>query len=206
VSDVGFAKLWGRNPARPYFATLTAELHRAGPAANLWDTRLPPNITTALVADSRVSPVLRLARIPFALQAPGSEPQMVDPTGRLRPATFVAWSQAPSTGCDLILRGATSVTLPLRTTFDQQLVEGKWFARIGYLTDHETRLQVELIDVAGRVVPMPEPAAAWPAGLATMYYGPAATIRATSVRLRTTDPATNLCLSTVDIGLPKVKE
>jgi len=124
----------------------------------------------------------------------------------LRPATFSAWSQAPSTSCDLTLRGATSVTPPLRSTLDQPLAEGTWFARIGYLTNRETRLQVELIDVEGRVVPMPEPAAAWPAGLATMYYGPAATIRATSVRLRTTDPATNLCLSTVDIGVPQVSE
>jgi hypothetical protein len=209
VSDVGFARLWGENPARPYFMTLTAELDRAGPSVNVWDTPMPSNIMTVLVADRRLSPVLRMAKIPVTVQGPGSEPYLVDSTGRLRPSTFTASSYAvpPRTGdnfCELLMHGADSVTLPLRSTLNQPLTESASFARIGYWSNRETRLLVELVDESGRAVSMSAPDAAWPAGLATMYFGPAQHLRADAVRIRSTDPATNVCVGKIEIGLPQV--
>jgi hypothetical protein len=210
VSDAAFAHSWDNNPARPYFATLTAELDQAGPAVNLWDTMMPPNVTTGIAADQRLSPVLRAARIPVNIQASGSEPYVIDQTGRLRPATFRTWSTAvpPPTEdkfCDLLMHGVGSVTLPLRSTLDGPPAESRWFARIGYFSNRETRLEVELIDAAGRELPMPVPSAAWPAGVSTMYFGPTAVIRAEAVRLRSTDPATNVCVGNVAIGLPEAE-
>jgi energy-converting hydrogenase Eha subunit A len=204
VSDVGFAKLWGKNPAKSYFDTVAADLDDAGPSVNLWDTSMPGSISTGLAADSRLSSVLRTAGIPFQLQGPASDPYIVDQSGHLRRAELGVWSRATAPPhCGLVLRGATSITLPLKSILPQT-GEANWFAKIGYLTGREFRLQVELIDAAGKVAVMPEPATAWPANFATMYFGPSDRIRATSVRLRTTDPSTNLCVGTIDIGLPKV--
>ncbi|TDO50070.1 hypothetical protein EV643_105301 [Kribbella sp. VKM Ac-2527] len=209
ISDTGFASLWGKNPARPYFDTVRAELDKAGPSVNLWDTPMPGNITTVLAADSRLSPVLRMAGIPFRLQGPGSDPYIVDNTGKLRTAELAVWSRAvlPKTGnplCgSLVMRGVDEVTLPLESTLPE-FSEGGWFARVGYLSVREPRLRLEFLDDNGRVVAMPEPPDAWPANLGTMYLGPAPKLLATSVRLRTSDPDTNLCVGSIDIGLPKV--
>ena len=203
VSDVGFAKLWGKNAARPYFENVRADLEEAGPTVNLWDVNLPPGVTTGLAADSRLSPVLRTAGIPFLLQGPGSDPLLVDESGRLRPAELSVWSRAtPPANCGMTMRGAATVVLPLKSTLPT-VSDARWFARIGYLSSTESRLRVELLDDNGKAVTMPEPAEAWPANVATMYFGPSDQIRATSVRLSTTDPSTNLCIGGIEIGIPK---
>lgn len=207
VSDTGFAKYWGNNPSRPYFDTVTTELDRAGPSVNLWDTRMPGNVSSILAEHSQLSSVLRVAGIPFRLQGPGSEPYIVDDTGRLRPATLPVWARAVlprenDSFCNLPMRGATSVTMPLRST-QPELPESHWFAKLGYFADREFPLRVELLDASGRAVRMPEPPP-WPTGVGTMYYGPSERLLASSVRLTTTDPATNLCVVDVEIGLPQV--
>ena len=203
VSDVGFAKLWGKNAARPYFENVRADLAEAGPTVNLWDVMMPSGVTTGLAADSRLSPVLRMAGIPFLLQGAGSDPLIVDESGRLRPAQLSIWSRAtPPASCGMTLHGAQTVTLPLKSTLPE-FSDARWYARIGYLSSTESRLRVELLDDNGKVVVMPEPAEAWPANLATMYFGPSDQIRATSVRLSTTDPSTNLCIGGIDIGIPE---
>ncbi|TWD83715.1 hypothetical protein FB561_4884 [Kribbella amoyensis] len=209
VSDVRFASLWGHNPSREYFATVRAELDKAGPAVNLWDVTMPGNVTTVFAADARLSPVLRMTGIPFRLQAAGSEPYLVDDTGRLRTADLAVWSRAvtPSTGnkiCGgLPINGTVTTTLPLRSTA-AVAAGANWFARIGYFSPHEVELEVELVDGSGRVVAMPRPPEAWPAGVGTMYFGASERTVATAVRLRTTDPRTTLCLAQIDVGLPKV--
>jgi hypothetical protein len=160
-----------------------------------------------------LSPVLRLAGIPFQLQAPGSEPYLIDDSGKLRPANLAIWSRAvlppkPKNPNDIcgegpLLSGATTLTLPLRATLSDT-GGANWFARIGYLSNQESHIQVELIDAKGKAVPLPASADSWPAGLATRYLGPSERIVATSVRLTTTDPGTNVCVATIEIGLPQV--
>lgn len=208
VSDARFARLWGDNPAGPYFATLTAELEKAGPGVNVWDTQLPSSIVTVLATNSRLSPVLQMARIPVSIQAPGSEPYLVDPTGRLQLASFVIWSRAtpPKTGdkfCDLPLRGENSVTLPLKPAGDT-LTSARWFARIGYFSNRENKVEVELVGQDGRTVQLPSSARTWPAGVTSMTVGPAFPLTATAIRLRSTDPETNVCVGDVAVGLPQV--
>jgi hypothetical protein len=204
VSDVGFAKLWGKNPASEYFANLTADLEKAGPSVNLWDTQLPPGITTALSPDSRVSPVLRMAGIPFQLQGPGSDPLKVDTDGHVRPAELKVWTRwnAPP-ACGLAMHGVQTITLPLKPLLDEY-PEANWFIKVGYAAPTEPRMEVDLLDAEGRVVALPAPQAKWPANLGTMYFGPSQLIRATSIRLRTTDPSASLCVGNVDVGLPEV--
>lgn len=204
VSDVGFAKLWGKNPASQYFANLTADLEKAGPAVNLWDTNMPPGVTTALSSDSRVSPVLRMAGIPFQLQGPGSAPLKVDADGHVRPAELVVWTRwtAPP-ACGTAMKPDATLTLPLKPLL-KDYPEANWYLRLGYASPGEPQVEVDLLDASGRVVALPAPAGKWPANLGTMYFGPSQLIRATSVRLRTTESSASLCVGDIDVGLPEV--
>ncbi len=204
VSDAGFAREWGNNPAKAYFATVTAELDRAGPNVNLWDTPMPPSIATALMADIRLSPVLRMARIPFQLQAPTSEPLLVDDTGHLRRSQLAVWSRGAPTSqansfCNLLVRGTDPVTVPLVPT-QPGVATAAWFVKAAYFSNRENTVAIELLDADGNVAALP--AADWPAGAGNMYFGPSPRITATQLRLRSSDPATNLCVENLEIGLP----
>ncbi|GAA1514278.1 hypothetical protein [Kribbella lupini] len=211
VSLATFAQTWDDNPSRPYFTTLRAELESAGPAVNLWDTRLPESLSIALSADPRISPVLRTAGIPFQLQSSASEPRMVDDTGRIRPAHLSAWAKdvipPKEKGiCSVVLQGAETMTFPLRATTAEHPT-ANWFVKIGYLSSREDTVAVELVGTDGRAVAVPPAArAAWPAGLANSYLGPAPMTDLAAVRIRTTDPRTNLCIGNIEIGLPQVSE
>jgi hypothetical protein len=203
VSDVGFAQLWGRNPSRAYFDNLTADLENAGPSVNLWDVSMPSTVSTILSEDRRLSPVLRTAGIPFRLQGPGGIPYTVSETGHLQPATLVVWAKADLPGdCLVTLHGTTPLERPLQTILDG---EGRWFAKLAYASGSEVRVLAELIDADGKVVPLPVQSAPWPGGgVANMYFGPSAPIRAIAVRLRATDPAATVCLGgSFELGLPK---
>ncbi|QNE22312.1 hypothetical protein F1D05_35965 [Kribbella qitaiheensis] len=207
VSDAGFAKVWADNPTRPYFDHVTADLRQAGPSVNLWDSPMPSGVVTLLSPDHRLSHVLRMLGVPFRLQGPGSDPYLLDDKGQLKPSHLAVWSRAevPEKKGDctgLLLSGSRSVTLPLRST-RPEFIEAEWFVKVGYYANDETRLRLELLDDAGRSVALPDPADAWPAGIAGMYFGPSARIRATSIRLSTTDQP-NLCVTGVEIGLPVV--
>jgi hypothetical protein len=208
VSDANFAKAWDDNPSRPYFDNVTAELDKAGPSVNLWDSPMPADVVTLLSPDRRLSPVLRMLGVPFRLQGPGSDPYFVDETGHLKPSHLAVWSRAGAPKknpiCDMPMSGAASLTFPLRPT-QSELIEAEWFVKAGYFADHESRLLIELLDASGRTVALPEPAASWPASNgSSMYFGPSARILATSIRLTTTDPKTNLCITDLEIGLPVV--
>lgn len=205
VSDVGFAGPWGRNPAKDYFATVTAELDRTGPNVNLWDTSMPQPMGTALMSDPRLSPVLRMAGEQFRLQAAGSEPLLVDDTGHIRPAQFPVWSRGepPTRGnsfCNLLVHGTEPLTIRLTPT-QNEIATAEWFVKAGYFSNRENQVSVELLDADGNVAALP--AAGWPAGVGSMYLGPSHRIRATEVRLRSSDPATNLCVENLEIGLPR---
>ncbi|TCO51675.1 hypothetical protein EV646_101668 [Kribbella antiqua] len=206
VSDAGFARTWAKNPAKEYFATVTAELEQAGPNVNLWDTAMPQPIVNALTNDLRLSPVLRMAHIPFRLQEPGSEPLMVDEQGHLRPAQLAVWSRGepPSRTnpfCNLLLHGTEPLTARLKST-QPEVATANWFVKAAYFSNRQNRVSIELADDDGNVAALP--AADWPAGVGSMYFGPSQRIKATQLRLRSSDPATNLCVENFDIGLPRV--
>jgi hypothetical protein len=204
VSGAGFAQNWGRNPARDYFANVTAGLDDAGPSVNLWDVSMPTTISTILSDDNRLSPVLRTAKIRFRLQGPGGDPYLVTETGNLQPATLFAWAKTNTAGeCATQLHGTTPLTQPLVST-GLDYGPTRWFAKLAYVGGPEVPdVQVELLDADGNAVPMPIPEADWPSGLSTMYAGPSVPIKATAVRLRLTDPAAHLCLGGFELGLPK---
>jgi hypothetical protein len=205
VTDAAFAKTWGRNPAKAYFANVRAELDRAGPNVNLWDTSMPSPIVNVLMTDTRLSPVLRMAGIPFQLQAPGSEPLIVDETGELRPAQLAVWSRGEPVSrtnsfCNLLLHGTEPLTVPLKPAYSE-FETANWFVKAAYFSNRENQVSIELVDADGNIAAMP--AATWPAGVGSTYFGPSQRITATEVRLRSSDPATNLCVEHLEIGLPR---
>ncbi|NEA32997.1 hypothetical protein [Streptomyces sp. SID13031] len=204
VSDAGFAQSWGKNPARPYFGNVTAELDKAGPAVNLWDVSMPTTISGLLSADNRLSPVLRTAGVPFRLQGPGPDISIVTELGEVRPSTLKVWATSHTPGgCATELKGTTPVTLPLKKP-GLDYGPTRWFAKLSYITNQEVRVLAELIDADGKVVAMPLPDQAWPSGFTTMYFGPSAPIQATEVRLRAVDPDDSVCLGEFELGLPVV--
>ena len=145
VSDTGFAREWGKNPAKAYFATVTAELDRAGPNVNLWDTPMPPPIVNALMADTRLSPVLRMAGIPFQLQAPSSEPLLVDDTGHLRPVAargLVAQRadvKEPTPSATCCCTAPSRSTVPLAPT-QTEVATADWFVKAAYFSNRENQV------------------------------------------------------------------
>jgi hypothetical protein len=204
ISNAGFAREWGKNPAKAYFATVTAELDRAGPSVNLWDTPMPRSIATALMADTRLSPVLRMARIPFQLQAPTSEPLLVDDTGHLRPSQLAVWSRGEPASrsnsfCNLLVRGTDPVTVPLVST-QLGIATSEWFVKAAYFSNRENTVAIELLDADGKIAALP--AATGPLEREHVLR-PVARITATHLRLRSSDPATNLCIENLEIGLPR---
>jgi hypothetical protein len=211
VSDAGFAKVWADSVTRPYFDNVTEDLTKAGPAVNLWDTSMPAQVVNILSTQRRLSPVLRMAGLPFRLQAPGSDPSLVDGTGRLRASHLAVWSAVqvpkakPPVICTLPLSGNESFTRPLQPT-QQELIEDEWFVKIGYFSRFESHVRIELLDDSGRAVALPEPPAGWPAGAGGMYFGPSPRIRATSIRVRSTDPRNSVCVTELQVGIPVVTE
>ena len=77
----------------------------------------------------------------------------------------------------------------------------EWFVKAAYFSNRENTVAIELLDADGNVAALP--AADWPAGAGNMYFGPSPRITATQLRLRSSDPATNLCVENLEIGLPR---
>ena len=204
VSDVNFARRWDDNPSRPFFDTLNRSIDQAG-SPNLWNTEIP--VLTVLSAHRRLGPILEMSRWPVRIQAADSEPAVVDNDGTIRTGQLVPWSttiksKPESAFCGLLLTAGESVTLPLTTP----LGPAPWFARIGYFSNAEHQLRVELVDRGSdTAVPLTGTVDAWPAGgLNGMYLGPSAPTSADAVRITAPDSATNVCLGDIQIGLPEV--
>jgi hypothetical protein len=135
---------------------------------------------------------------------------MVDDAGRIRPAYLSVWSKAviPPKGqqiCSVVLQGAHTVTLPLRATTAEN-PKARWFLKVSSLSSREHSVAVELVGTDGRAVAVPGGPAVWPAGLANSYLGPTPATDLAAVRIRTTDEESNLCIGSVEIGLPQVSE
>jgi hypothetical protein len=130
---------------------------------------------------------------------------IVDDTGHLRPAQLAVWARDEPVShgnsfCNLLLRGTTPLDVPLAPT-QNEFATADWFMKVEYFSNQQNAVSVELVDATGHVAPLP--AADWPAGVGSMYFGPSQRITATTVRLRSADPATNLCVAKLEIGLPR---
>lgn len=199
VSLAGFAHLWSRNPAGEYVTTLQGQL--AGRRqANLWDTVMPADIVPVINTHRDVAGLVRLMHTDAQIQAPISEPSMVDGQGSLRPATFQSWARGTvPKNCGFLLKGVGSVRIPLST----KVPKGDWFVRIAYLSSPASRVSASLDD-GGFATPLRAGAPIWPAGLTNAYLRADTTAAADAVTLTSRDERTNLCVGSVDVGVPQV--
>jgi len=200
ASFTGFAQLWGGNPAGRYLATMREEAGRDG-GVNVWNTRPSLDVMPYISNNRSVAHLLGLTGSRAQVQASSSEPEIVDPTGRIVPASFATWGDAEvPPDCGLTLRGRQEVVLPLRRPVPQ----GEWFVRIGYLSNPEASVVVTLNGSEGSAPALPT--TPWPAGLSTANLGVDGLVDATSVTLRTTSDTTNVCIGSVLVGLPEVAQ
>ena len=202
VSHVAFDAMWGRNPAPAYFATMRAEVERAGSPPNVWDTPVPTTIAPFINEHRRLGEILAVAHIDVRFQQPDSEPRIFDDRGRLRTADFRVWARGEvPPDCRLRLEGAGSVSVPL----DHPLPDANWYVRMAYLANPDARVRVELVDRRTDTTSvLTSHTRAWPSGLLTAYLNdPLAVVGkpATELRLTSVDPSTSLCVGTTEVGL-----
>lgn len=199
TSLTGFSELWAKNPASAYVATMRSGLSERD-HVNLWDTKLPGNIAPLINEHRQVSDLVRLLDTGTRFQDSASQPYILDDHGSVKPAAFQAWSKGDvPPDCGFLIRGAGSVHIPLSTP----VPEGDWFVHVAYLSNPASTVTASLTSPSSSVE-LVGGTAEWPAGLANAYLRATATAEADSVTLSTEDEGTNLCVGSVEVGVPEV--
>ncbi|WP_370247489.1 hypothetical protein [Nocardioides sp.] len=188
-----------QNPAdRAYVAAFRADL-AADPQQVVVDALVPPEIVLPLVGDDAL-----LSRV-FAplpeqpvFDQPSERMRVVTPQGRLAPVELAAPVPAvpgPLPGCGHPIR-TTPRAVPLQVP-----VQGRLVAHVGYFTDREV---VVVLDVAGRqqeFLARPGPHELW-----FVLPDTGAPVDRIGFRLRGADLAgaagATVCLASLDVGLP----
>lgn len=200
-SAISFAHRWGQNPARQYLRSLTASVRQAGPAVNLWDTRVPQSVLAAFSDHNHVSDVLRLAGVPAEFQQPESDPMLITDQGRLVPATLYPIAhgvQRPKSLCTALIQGIGTWSVPLSA----KPGVNEYFLKMSYLQHVPTTLYLTAIDSDGRLVaPVGGARRQLSDQLANLYLRlPLTAPRTLLVRSQSTDA--NVCIGTVLLGVP----
>jgi hypothetical protein len=201
VSAVSFAHRWGQNPSRQYVRALTASVRQAGPAVNLWDTRVPQSVLAAFSDHNHVSDVLRVAGVPAQFQQPESDPMLITDQGRLVPATLYPIAhgvQAPKSLCTALVQGTGTWTIPLSA----KPGVNEYFLKLSYLQHVPTTVYVTATDSDGRpVAPIGGARRQLSHQLANLYLRlPLTAPRTLVVRSQSTDA--NVCIGAVVLGVP----
>jgi hypothetical protein len=202
ASHAAFARQWGDNPARTYFATVSAELARTPTAPNLWNTTLPPDVSDPINLHRRVGEVFAMAGYDVRIQQPDSAPEVVGDDGRIRPARLAEWASATvPPNCGLRLRGRSAVTLPLST----RLPPGNWYVSMAYLANPDADLTVWLEDsVTGERRRLDDHHRPWPSGFLNAYLEDTQVhqpVRADHIHVESAEVTTDVCLGTIRVGL-----
>lgn len=200
VSGVTYTRLWARNPARSYVATLEQSLRTAGPAVALYDTPVPSRIIP-LESIHYVSDVVGLtnSRADFGYSA--RRPSLINGNGEIAPARFFVQTDVDLTGsqfCRFPVQGSAIVTKQFRASQRRS----DWYLQISYFEQHASVLKVALIDSDGAerlpVSGSREVLHSGPGGMHLLFRAssPAA------VRVEGTSSATNVCITAAQIGFP----
>lgn len=205
ASSFLWSQTWSENPSRYYVKTLVSQLANAGPSVNLYDTALPLDVVPYVNSNRHVSDLVAMAHLSAGFDDSGSEPQIVDASGRIRPAVFFPVGKvatAQSTFCAHLLRGKQSLTAPLIGSVSAN----EYFLRIEYFQQRLTAVTVTVRDDAGAVIPLvngPSVRLGSTLGfvLARLDFGGPA-----SVQISSDNAATNTCITAVSVGVPFVKQ
>jgi hypothetical protein len=199
-SGARFAARSGESPAHDYVTTLETNVRAHGASVNLWDSSVPASVITTFEPSHRVSDLLRLANVPAKFDDPSSEPLVVTGDGRLAKSVFVAASTAvrpADSKCGTFIHGVTTANIPL----DHIPHSAEWFLRLELYQATPSTITIDAVDAHGKVL---RPIRGDTVRLGTLQarnlalpLGAPATIR-----IRSADAGTNLCLTRIAVGGP----
>lgn len=199
LSGLSFTDRWAKNPTERYVDTLRSSL-ASHPNAALFDTPLPTNVLPYIQPVRYLSDVLPLLNAHAWFNGPGAE--IVDGQGRIVPATFLPAAQLPASDpthfCDYLVSGRVARVWQLTGP----AAANEWFLRLDYFQQHASVVHVALVDAGGaRVFPVTGSRVVLGDTLATTYVRfPQST--PVAVRVWSESPATNVCLTAVQVGSP----
>jgi hypothetical protein len=196
-----FDARWGQNPSRKYVTNLVAQTKRAGSSLNLYDTGLPLNVVPFVAGNRHVSDVLGIAHLKPRFNGSESEPQVVDESGSIRPATLLILSRAivqPNDFCTNLIRGVSTRTVLL----SHSLGENQYFLRLDYFEQRPTNLRITVHDTDGKDIRIiANTDVHFDAGLGSVFLQ-LDTGRPASVTTTSQNAATNLCITSLSVGIP----
>lgn len=199
ISGVTYTQLWARSPAHDYVRTLERSLHGPKQVA-LYDTPVPTSIIP-LEAVHYVSDVVGLTgvRADFGYSAP--RPRIVDKTGKVVDAGFYVQTAVDLRGpqfCRFPVQNVVTVT----RSFQQPERANDWHLALSYFEQHASVVTVTIIDSDGKPH-LPVSGARnvlhqGPGGIHLLFRG----VAAVAVRVQSTSPATNVCITAAQLGFP----
>jgi hypothetical protein len=202
ISVTSFDRQWAANPTHRYVRTLTAAIDAAGPSLNLYDTTVSQRVLPTFFGPHwHFSDFLPLTGRKPLLDAPGTEPLLVDDDGRPVPAAFVpAATRGPPAGglCSYLVQGAGTFRIP----FSTPAPEGDGFLRLDYLQQRPSVATVSVLDVHGAER---QPVTGGRVLFADLLSHVTLRLPITSVAsvvIRTQAPDTHLCLGRLTVGAP----
>ena len=205
ASSLLWSQTWSENPSKYYVRTLMSQLDKAGPSVNLYDTTLPLDVVPFVNSNRHVSDLVAMAHLRASFDNPASEPQIVDGSGRIRPAVFfpvARVTRVESDFCANLLHGGQPLTAPLTGSVS----DNEYFLRIEYFQQRLTAVTVTVRNSAGAVIPLvngPGVRLGSTLGFVLARLGSGSPA---SVEVSSDNAATNTCITAMSVGMPFVKQ
>lgn len=197
-----FQRRWQQNPTKPYVQRLTANVRRAGPGVNLYDTSVSTKVVPYFFGPTlHLSQLLDWTGSKVRFDQTDTAPELVDPDGNLKPANLLPAASGvlpPKQICQALVQGVGSWRVPL----DRTLPSGEGFLHLEYFQQRPSTLRVLLQQPDGSLVgPTTGDRVSFPVtlGAQLLRMKPAT---ATAVVLRSDSAATNICVGGIVIGAP----
>jgi hypothetical protein len=197
-----FEQRWLQNPTRPYVDRLTANVRKAGPAVNLYDTSVSSTVVPYFFGPTlHLSDLLGWSGASVRFDQTDTAPLLVDQSGDLVPANLLPAASGvlpPKQICQALVQGVGTWRIPLNT----RLPYGEGFLHLEYFQQRPATLSVLIEDAGGALV---EPATGsrvrFPVTLGAQLLR-LKPVAATAVVIRSQSAATNICIGGVVIGAP----
>lgn len=207
ASSVFSALLWSQrfdaSPTHRYVSNVLTGVAQLGPAANLYDTGVSIHVLPYLEQNRDLSDLTEIAGVEVAFDHTSPDPQVVDDSGHIRPAVFypVAASSVKTpkrTFCAMPLQSMAALHVALRP----RVGANEYFLRVDYFEQRPSQLNLAVRDATGKLIPI--------RGDSTLLagVGPGSALFAltagspASVSISSDSAATNMCFTTVAVGIP----
>ncbi|HEX2903524.1 MAG TPA: hypothetical protein VHO01_08720 [Jatrophihabitans sp.] len=201
-SNVRFEDRWVANPTKPYVDRLLANIARAGPGVNLYDTSVSSTVVPYFFGPTmHLSTLLSWTAARARFDQTDTQPLLVDQQGNLVAANLLPAARGvlpKGAICQTLVQGVGTWRIPL----DHRLPYGDGFLHLEYFQQHPSTLSVFIEDASGALVP---PAAgsrvAFPVTLGAQLLR-LRQAEAAAIVITSDSPAANICIGGAVIGAP----